>query len=188
MVQEDLFRREQWDELLEAALTTNPHDFDPQMPWDWVIAKSTIGQEDGLRTQWWNSRIVSSCSRGLPNKAAQLVHSLEGYVTPSFSEGPAGRRSSARSRTPTERPPASRLPPPPAVPGAGDKSSEICDMWNGGEKGCGLKQSEKCRWGRRHVCSICGSADHPACEHDSFKRSGAPKVAAKGAGKPGWKW
>ena len=156
-----IVRSEQWSRLREICIASPPPGFDHQHPWGTIIAFSSFGV-DGLMSGWWNVKFVIPCTKTPSDKsAAKIIGRIEGEDAPGGSSSGGGGAQVEKERK------RDRTPP--------ENGREVCLNYNAGYGKCG--QTNKCPYGRKHVCNVCGQP-HRACDHHG-KKAQAKAVTKK---------
>ena len=195
VVADDHMRHERFPRLREeierrVASGTFTGEFDPQKPWEAVIAHAAYGS--GEDDRWWFRQVEKPCMSGPPGDAASTAAAIEGS---------RGIRYLDEDREQNEyqvTPQASRRTDPPSVPGfargqrRGDRreiaaaqgrrpdgrhlvnglGKELCFAWNRNTHGC----ADKCvsQPAREHACEWCLGTDHRAVD-DSYPARHRPR-------------
>jgi len=168
---DETLRAEQWEIMLEQALADRPAAFDPDVPWDYVIANSAYGVPGALKAHWWETRVVLPLLQGAGRgQAASAAARLEDS-TSDFPAAPVGAR---RRRPKTQRgqgQAATSSQPPQTAQAAGNPKVQFCWAWNRHAEGC----PTPCPHGRTHRCEHCGGANHRGKDCYSQKGKGKGK-------------
>ena len=177
MLADERCRAERWEILAEKYARTPPTNYQPQKPWDAIIADAAYALH-GPMSEWWYFSVVAPLTYkvNVPMAQVNMYEGTTGTIMETTTAASIGRPLGASAGGS-----GSAFGPNPKkqkVGGSGgpskssqSQSSEVCLKWNNG--GC----AQTCLTGRRHVCSICGEA---------HRKTECPKgkgAAAKGNGK-----
>ena len=156
-------------------------------------------------TNFWNSEVrdrallylcrIKTRAETVDDGTAQPLVASAGFQSQAYQPARRQRGGSwTRQRnTPYSNPQGYPVQQPPAQPGGtaapASNANEFCNSWNAGR----CVPNGPCPNGRRHTCSLCGGADHPAghkrlnCPRNTNPPSRGigqgPKGNAKGKGK-----
>jgi len=166
-----LVRSERWMRVRED-IERGPHPlgYDARAPWDYVICACAYGR-DGPLSRWWQDEVVlpMSLSSGRPP-----LH--EGLPGPASSGGAL----SARGAAPPRASPARQKPKAPKAARPAN-AKETCNSYNMGTGAC-RDGGAACKWGRRHVCSMCGDKHQAYKSHTDYTPPADSKPKGGGRG------
>ena len=164
MATDIVVRTERWTRIREDAEITRPINFNPLLPWDFVIYSSAYGA-DGPNSAWWTANLILPLTLGQSPPSMQGVPSKTSSSSLAVSSKVAGTKRKAEPRDDSGH------------------GSEVCTTWNARAGKC--RGNRPCYFGRLHVCSVCGGA-HRACDYhgnDAPSSSSSHHGKAKGKGK-----
>ena len=159
---DESMRSEEWDQIRFEFSLHSPAEYDAENPWSYIIENSAFLAEGGVRSRWWQRRLVLPLSgSGKPEETAARL-SGAAIVSQTAGPKPAGQSlpSSARPKYQAQAQGAGAVAAP-----------KPCPDFNAGKKPC--KASGKyCHNGLAHVCSICGK-DHPRIRSKKCRNAGS---------------
>ena len=205
VVADDHMRHERFPRLREdieqqVASRTFTGYFDPQRPWEAVVAYAAYGS--GHDDRWWFRQVEKPCMTGTPGEASNTAAAIEGsrgvLYLDEERERAGGHGVTNRSDAPASAPGPSRVQKrnlrretafaqgrrPDGRHLADSAGQELCFTWNRDPQGC----SESCSGqpARSHRCEWCLSEGHravdDACPSPNRPRGWRPEPTGNGKG------